>query len=55
MERIVIACYKPKPGKENALDSLMKTHVAVLQREGLATERQSVMMKAADGTVIDGN
>ena len=52
-ERIVIACYKPKPGKEQALDQLMKTHVERLRAEGLVTNRESIIMKANDGTVVE--
>jgi hypothetical protein len=49
----VIACYKPKPGKAEALNNLMKTHVPRLKAEGLVTDRQSIMMQAADGTIIE--
>jgi quinol monooxygenase YgiN len=53
MERIVIVCYRPKPGKEKALEILVRNHVPTLRKEGLATEREPVMMKAADGTIIE--
>ena len=53
MGEIVVACYKPKPGKEAALDQLMKTHVEILRIEGLATDRKSIVMKAKDGTVVE--
>jgi hypothetical protein len=29
MGRTVIACYKPKPGKNEALRTLMKDHLAI--------------------------
>ncbi|AYL97322.1 hypothetical protein [Mucilaginibacter celer] len=53
MGQIVIVAYKPKPGKQEALKQLMKTHLPRLQQEGLVTDRQSIMMEAADGTIIE--
>lgn len=53
MGRIVIACYKPKPGKNEVLKQLMKTHLPRLQKEGLATNRASIMMEATDGTIVE--
>lgn len=53
MGRIVIACYKPKPGKETALKELMKTHLPHLKEQGLVTGREAIMMEAADGTIVE--
>ena len=53
MERIVIAAYKPKPGKADALRALMHTHVPRLRAQGLVTDRVSIIMEAADGTFIE--
>lgn len=53
MGRIVIACYKPKPGKNEALKVLMKTHLPRLKQEGLVTDRESIMMEATDGTIVE--
>lgn len=53
MGQIVIVAYKPKPGKEEALKQLMKTHLPRLKQEGLVTDRESIMMEAADGTIIE--
>lgn len=53
MGRIVIVGYKPKPGKNEALKTLMRTHLPRLQKEGLATSRESILMEAADGTIIE--
>jgi hypothetical protein len=50
---IVIVGYKPKPGKEAALRELMREHLPILQRLGLATERASFLMEAKDGTIIE--
>lgn len=49
----MIACYRPKPGQEKALERLIEKHVPVLQREGLASNRKPVIMRAADGTVVE--
>jgi quinol monooxygenase YgiN len=53
MGRIVIVGYKPKPGKTEGLKALMKTHVQRLRQEGLATDRESILMEAADGTMVE--
>jgi len=53
MGRIAIVGYKPKAGKVDALNALMKTHVPPLRAAGLATARESIVMKAKDGTVIE--
>lgn len=53
MGRIVIACYKPKPGKEAELDKLMETHVDRLRKEELVTDRASIIMKSGTGTVVE--
>jgi hypothetical protein len=52
-ERIVIVAYKPLPGKAQALKELMKTHVTILREQGLATEREPILMEAQDGTLIE--
>ena len=53
MPRIVIACYRPKPGHEAALRAEVQTHVPTLQALGLATARTPMTMRASDGTVIE--
>ena len=53
MGRIVIACYRPKPGKEAELAAVTRTHVPTLRQLGLVTDRQPVTMTAGDGTVIE--
>ena len=51
--RIVIAGYKPKPGKEAELKALMNTHLPRLRAEGLVTDRESIIMQATDGTILE--
>lgn len=53
MGRIVIACYRPKPGRTDDLIALTRAHVPRLRREGLVTDREPVAMTAADGTVVE--
>lgn len=53
MGRIVIACYRPKPGKTAELHTLLKSHLPTLRAEGLVTERAGIAMAAADGTVVE--
>jgi hypothetical protein len=52
-ERIVIVAYKPKAGKEEMLRGLMREHLPVLKQLNLVTERNSIIMEAADGTIIE--
>lgn len=51
--RIVIAAYRPKPGHSTALADLLLAHVPMLQDEGLASDREAVLMRAADGTILE--
>ena len=43
MGQIVIACYRPKRGKDAQLLRLMAEHVPILRSVGLATDRASIM------------
>ncbi len=53
MGRIVIACYRPLPGKQARLRALTKTHVQRLRDIGLATARPGIAMEASNGDVIE--
>ena len=53
MSVMVIACYRPKPGKDAALAALMKTHLPTLRAEGLVGDGPSLCGKAADGTFVE--
>ncbi len=53
MGRTVIVGYKPKPGKEAALKELMKTHLPRLKQEGLVKNKESYIMEAGDGTIVE--
>jgi quinol monooxygenase YgiN len=52
-EVIVIVGYKPKPGKQESLRQIMRTHLPILRQQGLVTDRASIMMEAKDGTIIE--
>jgi hypothetical protein len=53
MGRIVIACYRPKPGQQDALHALMVKHVATLRSIGLVTSRAPITMQAKDGSFVE--
>lgn len=53
MGRIVVACYRPRPGLDADLIELTRTHVPRLRAQGLATDRAPVIAVAADGTVVE--
>ena len=53
MGPIVIACYRPRAGKEHSLLQLVKEHVPTLRRQRLATERAACVMRSADGTIVE--
>ena len=50
---MVIVAYRPLPGKEAVLLDLTRKHLPVLRAQGLATERPSFAMRAADGTILE--
>lgn len=49
----VIACYRPKKGKQRELLNAVKDHIPVLRKEGLVTERAPYVMRAGDGTIVE--
>lgn len=53
MGRIVIVGYKPKDGKEKELEQLMNTHLPILRAEGLVSDRESIIMRSENGTIIE--
>lgn len=50
---MVVACYRPKPGKEKALLELMKSHLPTLRAEGLVGDGPSLCGRAKDETIIE--
>ena len=53
MSRTVIAVFKPKPGRSDALHTVVAKHWRVLQEQGLVTDRPRYAMQAADGTIVE--
>jgi quinol monooxygenase YgiN len=51
--RVVVAVYKPRPGKEAELAALVRDHVADLRAAGLVTDRAPIAAVAADGTIVE--
>ena len=51
--RAVIASFRPKPGQADVLLAVLRSHVPTLHRLGLVTERASLIMRAADGTLLE--
>ncbi len=53
MGQVVIAAFKPKPGKQEELLRVVAGRLPLLRRLGLATDRVNITMRAANGTIID--
>ncbi len=53
MGRVVVVCYRPRDGADQALRDLVRTHVPRLREAGLATDREPVLAVAGDGTVVE--
>jgi uncharacterized protein (DUF1684 family) len=53
MSLIVIACYRPKAGHQEALRVLIRDHVSTLRAIGFVTDRAPITMEAADGTILE--
>jgi hypothetical protein len=49
----VIACYRPREGKEVDLLKEVREHVPILRSQGLVTDRPSVVKRAKDGTILE--
>ena len=50
---IVMALFRPKPGREADLMACMRDHLPVLRAQGLATDRPSTILRASDGTLVE--
>jgi quinol monooxygenase YgiN len=53
MGRFSIACYRPKPGRDDELLKLTREHIPLLRKEGLVTDRPAYAMRAKDGTIVE--
>jgi len=54
LPEIVIALYRPKPGREAELAAIVDTHVAELRELGLVTDRAPIVARSRrDGTIVE--
>ncbi len=53
MGQFVIACYRPKEGREEHLLEEVRKHVPTLRSEGLVTDRVPYLMRSKDGTLVE--
>ena len=53
MGQVSILCYRPKPGKDAQLLELAREHIPILRAQGLVTDREPYLMRAADGTLVE--
>jgi hypothetical protein len=53
MGRIVIACFRPLPGRAAQLRMLTETHVQRLRDLGLATNRPGMAFETGSGEVVE--
>jgi quinol monooxygenase YgiN len=53
MGELVIATYRPKPGRARELLDLVRGHVPALRELGLATAREPLVLRAADDTLLE--
>jgi len=53
MGQMVIAAFRPKPGKESDLLACTRDHLPILRAEGLVTARPSLVLRAHDGSLLE--
>lgn len=53
MSNMVIACYRPKPGGDEALLRLVRSHLPRLRAEGLVGDEPALCGRAPDGTIVE--
>ena len=50
---LVIVCYRPRPGMEEALLDAVRDHLPVLRAEQLVTDRPATAMRGEGGTIVE--
>jgi hypothetical protein len=53
MGRIVIAAFRPHPGKEAELLGVIADRLPLLRRLGLATQRRPMLVRSREGVIIE--
>ncbi len=51
--QVVIALYRPNDGQDEALLELVKEHFPTLRRLELVTDREPILVRSKDGTLIE--
>jgi hypothetical protein len=51
--QVVIAVYRPKPGKISALDALIQRHFPTLERYGLTSSQKPYIGRTDDGMIVE--
>lgn len=51
--QLVIAIYRPKPGKLAEVESLVRKHYPTLKDYGLTTDQKPYLGRASDGTFVE--
>ena len=49
----VIACYRPRQGRDADLRALIRAHVPTLRAEGLLQDDAEILLQAADGSYLE--
>jgi hypothetical protein len=53
MGLFVIATFRPRPGKEQQLLTVLRDHMPTLRSQSLITDRPAYVMRAKDGTILE--
>lgn len=51
--QVVFAVYQPNKGGEKAMEKLIAQHVVTLQKLGLATKREPVLVRSRNGAFVE--
>ena len=50
---MVIAAYRPKPGKDAQLLDILRDHMSILREQDLITDRPATFMRTKDGSIVE--
>jgi quinol monooxygenase YgiN len=53
MGKLVIAAFRPKPGKTDLLRAVLRDHFPTLRSQDLISDRAPIVMEASDGTMVE--
>lgn len=49
----VVAAYRPRPGRRDAVLALVDEHLPLLRRKGLATDAPGLLLETEDGALVE--